>query len=81
MPRLRRLSGAELVQIFRGFGFTVHSRRGSHLKLRRTVADGTTQTLTIPAHRQVKLGTLREIFSQAVRVIPEADLRPHFYTD
>jgi hypothetical protein len=28
MPRLRRLSGAELVKIFRGFGFTVHSQRG-----------------------------------------------------
>jgi predicted RNA binding protein YcfA (HicA-like mRNA interferase family) len=81
MPRLRRLSGAELVQIFRGFGFTVHSQRGSHIKLRRTVADGTIETLTIPAHRQVKLGTLREIFTQAVRFIPEVDLRPHFYTD
>ena len=37
MPRLRRLSGAELVRIFRGFGFAVHSQRGSHMKLRRTV--------------------------------------------
>ena len=51
------------------------------MKLRRTVADGTIQTLTIPAHREIKLGTLREIFTQAVRFIPDADLRPHFYTD
>jgi len=27
------------------------------------------------------LGTLREIFTQAVRFIPEADLLPHLYTD
>ena len=51
------------------------------MKLRRTVADGTVQTLTIPAHREIKLGTLHEILIQAVRFIPEADLRPHFYTD
>ena len=81
MPRLRRLSGAELVQIFRGFGFTVHSQRGSHVKLRRTVAGGTTQTLTIPGHRDMKLGTLHEIFTQAVSFIPEADLGAHFYSD
>ena len=81
MPRLRRLSGAELVQIFRGFGFAVHSQRGSHMKLRRTAADGAIQTLTIPAHREIKLGTLHEIFTQAVRFIRDADLRPYFYTD
>ena len=80
MPRLRRLSGAELVQIFLGFGFAVHSQRGSHMKLRRT-ADGAIQTLTIPAYREIKLGTLHEIFTQAVRFIRDADLRPHFYTD
>jgi predicted RNA binding protein YcfA (HicA-like mRNA interferase family) len=81
MPRLRRLSGAELVRIFRGFGFTVHSQRGSHIKLRRTRADGMAETLTIPAHHQIKLGTLHEILTQAARYIPTADLRPHFYTD
>ena len=31
MPRLRRLSGAELVRIFRGFGFVVHAQRGRHI--------------------------------------------------
>ena len=81
MPRLRRLSGAELVRLFRGFGFTVHSQRGSHVKLRRIRADGATETLTVPAHQTIKLGTLHEILTQAARFIPEADLRPHFYTD
>ena len=81
MPRLRRHSGAELIRIFRGFGFTVHSQRGSHVKLRRTRADGATDTLTIPTHREVKLGTLHAIFEQAARFIPEAELRRHFYSD
>jgi len=81
MPRLRRLSGAELVRIFRTFGFTVHSQRGSHIKMRRTGPERVTETLTIPAHHEVKIGTLRAIFLQALRFIPEGELRPHFYTD
>ena len=51
MPKLRRLSGAEIVTILGRFGFTIHSQRGSHIKLRRTLADGTTETLTVPAHQ------------------------------
>ena len=48
MPRLRRLSGAEIITILGRFGFTVHSQRGSHVKLRRELPDGTVQTLTAP---------------------------------
>jgi predicted RNA binding protein YcfA (HicA-like mRNA interferase family) len=81
MPRLRRLSGAELVKILREFGFTVHSQRGSHIKLRRVLPGGASQTLTVPAHETVKLGTLHAIFTQAARFIPEEELRRHFYTD
>ncbi|MBI3454163.1 MAG: type II toxin-antitoxin system HicA family toxin [Candidatus Rokubacteria bacterium] len=70
-----------MIRIFRGFGFTAHSQRGPHIKLRRTRADGATETLTIPVHGEIKLGTLHAIFTQAVRFIPEADLRQHFYSD
>ena len=48
MPRLRRLSGREVVRILARFGFTVHSQRGSHVKLRRVTSEGRKQTLTIP---------------------------------
>jgi predicted RNA binding protein YcfA (HicA-like mRNA interferase family) len=78
MLRLRRLSGAELV---RSFGFAVHSQRGSHIKMRRAGPEGATETLTIPAHDEVKIGTLHAIFLQALRFIPEGALRPHFYSD
>jgi predicted RNA binding protein YcfA (HicA-like mRNA interferase family) len=81
MPRLRRLSGAELVRILREFGFTVHSQRGSHIKLRRLLPDSSNQTLTVPAQGAIKLGTLHAIFTQAARFIPERELRRHFYTD
>src|SRR5437899_643486 len=32
MPKLRRLSGADIVSILGPFGFLVHSQRGSHVK-------------------------------------------------
>ena len=46
MPRLRRLSGDDVVAIFARFGFQVHAQRGSHVKLRRVTAAGSIQTLT-----------------------------------
>ncbi len=35
MPKPRRLSGADVVQIFEQFGFVVENQRGSHVKLAR----------------------------------------------
>lgn len=64
MPRLRRLSGAELVRIFRRFGFAVHSQRGSHIKMRRVGPEGAAETLTIPAHQEVKIGTSTRFFTK-----------------
>ena len=45
MPKLKVLSGAEVVRIFAIFGFRVASQRGSHVKLRRIQAGGGQQTL------------------------------------
>jgi predicted RNA binding protein YcfA (HicA-like mRNA interferase family) len=81
MPKLRRLSGNEVIKIFASFGFEQVAQRGSHVKLRRVLPDGTRQTLTIPAHTELDTGTLRAIFRQALRYVPEADLHPSFYTD
>ncbi len=81
MPKLRRLSGAELIRIFGRFGFEVHSQRGSHVKLRRVRPNGEVQTLTVPNHAQLDTGTMRSILRQATRYISEEELRPYFYTE
>ena len=78
MPGLRRLSGREVVSILQRFGFQPVSQRGSHIKLQREMQSGR-QTLTVPAHDQLDTGTLRAIFRQASRFVPEEDLRPLFY--
>jgi predicted RNA binding protein YcfA (HicA-like mRNA interferase family) len=80
MPKLRRLSGLEVVKIFGHFGFSVISQSGSHVKLRRHTATGEKQTLTVPNHPQLDTGTCRAIYRQATRYIPEDNLRPFFYS-
>ena len=79
-PKLKRLSGKEVISILNKFGFASHSQKGSHVKLRRISAAGVKQTLTVPIHDELDLGTLRVIIRQASRYIPEEQLRPYFYS-
>ena len=80
MPKLRSLSGREVVAIFRKFGFESVAQRGSHVKLRRLSSDGSKQTLTVPMHGELDRGTLRAIVRQAGHYIPEDDLVKEFYS-
>lgn len=79
-PKLKRLSGKEVISILSKFGFSVHSQKGSHVKLRRTLPSGEIQTLTIPMHDELDTGTLRAIVRQASRFVPEDQLRKEFYS-
>jgi predicted RNA binding protein YcfA (HicA-like mRNA interferase family) len=81
MPKLRSLSGHDLLRIFSRFGFEKFSQRGSHVKLRRHTEGGGWQILTIVLHRDIDKGTLQAIFRQALRYIAEAELAPHFFTE
>ena len=83
MPgKLRRLSGREIEAILAGFGFVrIAGGKGSHLKLRRTLADGSRQTLILPDHKEIDRGTLASILRKASAYISDDELRPHFYTD
>ncbi len=81
MPKLRSLSGKEVLRILQSFGFDEISRRGSHVKLRREATGGFKQTLTIPDHSDLYRGTIRAIYRQALRYVPETELKPHFYAD
>jgi len=78
MPRLRRLSGDQVVAILDRLGFAVCSQRGSHIKLRRVLASGEKQTLTVPRHRELDTGTCRAIVRQASRYVSPDDLAPFY---
>ena len=45
-PKLKHLSGSEVVEILKVFGFQQFSQRGSHAKLRRLSLEDEKQTLT-----------------------------------
>jgi hypothetical protein len=76
---LKVLSGEDVVDILAAFGFIAIGGT-KHFKVRRT-SPGGDETLVIPNHDPVAKGTLRAIFSQASRYVPQADLRPHFYNE
>ena len=79
VPRLRTLSARDVLRALGAFGFEVASTRGSHAKLCRVVSTGQVQILTVPLHRELAPGTLRAIYRQACRFVPESELRPYFY--
>lgn len=81
MPRLRRLSARQDLTILRSFGFAVVSVRGSHAKLGRERDGRPAEILTIPLHRELAPGTIQAIYHQALRFIPDAELRPYFYAN
>lgn len=78
MPKLKKLSGKEVISILNLFGFEVINQRGSHVKLRRT-KDNFKQTLLIPDHKEIDTGTLRAIVRQAGKYISIEELQKHFY--
>ncbi len=78
-PRLRRLSGKQVVAVLARFGFAVFAQHGSHVKLRRVGAQGERETLVVPLHDELDAGTLRAIVRQATKYVPQEQLRPHFW--
>jgi predicted RNA binding protein YcfA (HicA-like mRNA interferase family) len=58
----RDVSGAELVRSLRRFGYKTTRQTGSHIRLTLNVESGE-HHVTIPAHKQLKVGTLAGILS------------------
>ena len=80
MPKLKTLSGPDVITIFAKFGFTIASQKGSHVKLKKGLSDGTKQILTIANHKELDKGTIKAVYRQALRYIPESKLKNYFYT-
>ena len=79
MPKLKPLSGEEIITILKSFDFFIAGQKGSHIKLKRVI-EGMNQTLTIPNHKELDRGTARAIFNQASRYIPPQELKKFFYS-
>ncbi len=78
-PRLRQLTGREVLIALTGFGFEVVSTSGTQAKLERILPSGEGQILTIPTHQSLDLVTIRAIFRQATRFVPAEELKHWFF--
>ncbi len=67
MPKLRVLSGQDVLRIFDSFGFVFHAQRGSHVQGAAVATLRPHQSLTVPLHKEVDRGTLMAIYRQACR--------------
>jgi predicted RNA binding protein YcfA (HicA-like mRNA interferase family) len=75
MPKLKVLSGRSIEKMLRRFGFETTDIRGSHLHMKcGSVA------VTIPLHKEVSKGLLKDMVNDLGRVIPDHDLKEMFYT-
>ncbi len=79
MPKLRVLSGQDVLRILGLFGFAINCQRGSHVKVGCSRPSGGHESLTVPLHKEIDRGTLMAIYRQACRFIAEQDLRDHFF--
>ena len=66
MPRLPRVSGAEVVRALERLGFAKVRQSGSHVVMRRQA-----QGCVVPLHAEVKVGTLAGVLRQAAVAVDE----------
>ena len=64
MPKLPRVSGAEVIRALEQLGFSQVRQRGSHVVLKRFGPAGVTGCV-VPLHSEIAIGTLRSILKQA----------------
>ena len=64
MGKLRVLSGREVCRLLEQHGFSEVRRRGSHVVMQRRLA-GSTVTVPVPVHAELRRGTLLSIIRQS----------------
>ena len=65
MGKLRRLSGQDVRRLLQKHDFALVRQRGSHMILQRRTQTGSTITVPVPDHKELKTGTLRGIIEQS----------------
>ena len=64
MGKLLVLSGKEVCAVLARHGFVEVRRRGSHIAMQKQLP-GTTVTVPVPDHPEVRIGTLQSIIRQS----------------
>ena len=61
----RNITGRELENLLKLYGYKISRQRGSHIRL--TTNQKGTHHITIPAHKPLKIGTLSSILNDIAR--------------
>ena len=64
----RDLSGDQLTKLLRRFGYEITRQAGSHIRVTSNLK-GTEHHVTIPAHKEIRIGTLAEILGDIARYL------------
>jgi predicted RNA binding protein YcfA (HicA-like mRNA interferase family) len=64
LGKLKVLSGKEICQILAASGFEKVRQRGSHVVMQKQTS-GSTITIPVPEHEEIKRGTLASIIRQS----------------
>lgn len=65
MPKLRKISGEQVVKILcNKLDFKISGRTGSHVRLSKLTEKGKVGTV-VPMHKELKIGTLKGILKLA----------------
>ena len=71
MPKLRVLTSKEIIKFLEQQGFMIDRQRGSHAILLRSVSFSK-QVLTVPVHKNLDKGTIKTLYNQISRFVPES---------
>ena len=69
-PKVPVLSGEQLIRALEEFGYVRVRQKGSHVRLRH-MSDARRKPLTVPLHKSIAFGTLRQILRDAQITIEE----------
>ena len=64
LGRLRVFSGDELCRLLAGHGFQNVRQKGSHVIMQKAIP-GSTISVPVPSHREIRIGTLKSIVRQS----------------
>ena len=59
----RQISGDELARLVQRYGYQITRQTGSHIRL-TSKFKGSEHHITIPAHKELKIGTLSSVLSE-----------------
>ncbi len=79
MPRIRTISGKNLIKELFKIGFILERQTGSHVIIGKT-CNGRYFTTVVPLHDPVAKGTLSNIYKDVAKMCTEKDVKSIFFS-